>query len=155
MKDKILKEMMKWKRWRPKKGDKETTNKRQKYNWNRIIQPAPNMGRITSLLSLRAFAASDGKTENPRSFSRRAPHRLFFRPDFRQISCNELIVSQTSSHPIIFVNIQNADCKGKYPIFASPLKFWLFLMNFPVLQSLNSKCSRKSKTSEMSFRGIL
>ena len=137
-----------------KKGDKGTKNKRQKCNWNRIIQPAPNMGRITSLLSLKAFASSDGKTENLRSFSRRAPHRLFFRPDFRQISCNELIVSQTSL-PIIFVNIQNADCKGKYPIFASPLKFRLFLMNFPVLQSLNSKCSRKSKTSEMSFRGIL
>ena len=37
----------------------------------------------------------DGKTENPRSFSRRTSHRLFFRPDFGQIYCNELIVSQT------------------------------------------------------------
>ena len=114
---------IKWKTIRKKDTDQKK-NKRQKCNWNRIIQPAPNMGRITSLLSLKAFASSDGKTENPRSFSRRAPHRLFFRPDFRQISCNELIVSQTSSPLSLWIfKTQIAKANIQYLLLRSNFDF--------------------------------
>ena len=61
---------------------------------NRIIH-APIWGGSLPSSPQQQQRFPDGKTENPRSFSRRTSHRLFFRPDFGQIYCNELIVSQT------------------------------------------------------------
>ena len=52
------------------------------------------MGRITSLLYSAAFS----RRKNRKSgiiFQTNLSPRLFFRPDFGQIYCNELIISQT------------------------------------------------------------